>query len=840
MCRASHGSVSDSHDTVHVRGARANNLKNINVDSGSHDRPNEGTPSGITGRMSADPAHDLSVASPDSHDTIHVRGARANNLKNINVDIPKQRLTVFTGVSGSGKSSLVFGTVAAESRRLIDETYSAFVQGFMPSLPRPNVDVLENLSPAIIIDQERMGANSRSTVGTATNVSSLVRILFSRLSTPYVGASGHFSFNLPEGWCPTCEGTGTGADIDLSTFLDEDKTLNEGAIDAPGFNVGDWYWSAYAHNGRLDPDKPVRDFTEEEREFFLYAPTQKLKVAKEDNSGFSTTTYDGLVTRIRRLWIDRDTPPKQKQIVNFVEKISTTGPCRDCRGARLKEASRTATVAGRTIAEWNSTQVTELRELVVGLEHEVTVDAASVGPVRSNLLAMLDNLIDVGLGYLSLDRPAGTLSGGEAQRVKMIRHLGSSLSDVTYVFDEPTIGLHPHDIARMNELLQRIRDKGNTVLVVEHKPEVIAAADHVVDIGPGSGEAGGEVVFTGSYSELLGADTTTARSLEAGLSLRESVRTPTGHISLEHLNDNNLQDVAVDVPLGVLTVVTGVAGSGKSSMVHGGLAGRSDVTVVDQSGIRGSRRSTPVTYTGMLDDIRKLFARANKDAGATPAHFSPNSTGACPMCNGLGVVYTDLAIMAGVAATCEECGGKRFRPEVLEFTLAGRTVSDVLDMTVRGAREYFAEEVAGCAGGGKSKSAGNAATRAVIAVLDRLVQVGLDYLRLGQPLNTLSGGERQRLKLAAKIGEGLNGSVIVLDEPTSGLHLADTGTLVTMMQSLVDDGHSLVVIEHNLAVIAAADQIIERRPGCWSRGRHSCFHRHSRRAGGTVRGLVRG
>ncbi|HIW90886.1 MAG TPA: excinuclease ABC subunit UvrA [Candidatus Corynebacterium avicola] len=760
--------------------------------------------------MSADPAHASSVASPDSHDTIHVRGARANNLKNIDVDIPKRRLTVFTGVSGSGKSSLVFGTVAAESRRLIDETYSAFVQGFMPSLPRPDVDVLENLSPAIIIDQERMGANSRSTVGTATDVSSLVRILFSRLSTPYVGASGHFSFNLPEGWCPTCEGTGTGADIDLSTFLDEDKTLNEGAIDAPGFNIGDWYWTAYARNDRLDPDKPIRDFTEEEREFFLYAPTQKLKVAKEDNSGFSTTTYDGLVTRIRRLWIDRDTPPKQKQIVNFVEKISTTGPCPDCHGARLKEASRTATVAGRTIAEWNSTQVTELRELVVGLEEEVSVDAGSVGPVRSNLLAMLDNLIDVGLGYLSLDRPAGTLSGGEAQRVKMIRHLGSSLSDVTYVFDEPTIGLHPHDIARMNELLQRIRDKGNTVLVVEHKPEVIAAADHVVDIGPGSGEAGGEVVFTGSYEELLGADTTTAHSLEAGLSLRDSVRTPTGHISLEHLTENNLQDVAVDVPTGVLTVVTGVAGSGKSSMVHGGLAGRSDVTVVDQSGIRGSRRSTPVTYTGMLDDIRKLFARANKDAGATPAHFSPNSTGACPMCNGLGVVYTDLAIMAGVAATCEECGGKRFRPEVLEFTLAGRTISDVLDMTVRGAREYFAEDVAS----GK----GNAATRAVVAVLDRLVQVGLEYLRLGQPLNTLSGGERQRLKLAAKIGEGLNGSVIVLDEPTSGLHLADTGTLVTMMQSLVDDGHSLVVIEHNLAVVAAADQIIDVGPGAGHEG----------------------
>lgn len=746
-----------------------------------------------------------------SHDTIHVRGARANNLKNIDVDIPKRRLTVVTGVSGSGKSSLVFGTVAAESRRLIDETYSAFIQGFMPSLPRPDVDVLENLSPAIIIDQERMGANSRSTVGTATDASSLVRILFSRLSEPYVGASGHFSFNLPEGWCPTCEGTGVGATIDLSVFLDESKSLNEGAIDAPGFGVGDWYWSSYANCGRLDPDVPVRDYTPEQREFFLYAPSQKIKVPKEDNSGFSNLSYDGLVTRIRRLWIDRDTPPKQKQIVNFVDRISTTGPCPDCHGIRLKEASRTATVAGRTIGEWNSTQITELRELVQGLEAE-----PSVAPVRSNLLGMLDNLVDVGLGYLSLDRPAGTLSGGEAQRVKMIRHLGSPLSDVTYVFDEPTIGLHPHDIDRMIDLLQRIRDKGNTVLVVEHKPEVIEAADYVVDIGPGSGEAGGEVVFSGSYEGLRGADTVTARSLDRGAALRDTVRTPTGVMSLEHVSVNNLQDVSVDVPLGVLTVVTGVAGSGKSSLIHGGLTGRDGVTVVDQSGIRGSRRSTPATYTGVLDDVRKLFARANKAAGATPAQFSPNSEGACPVCNGLGVVYTDLAIMAGVSTPCEECGGRRFRPEVLEFTLAGRTISDVLDMTVRQARDFFTDDVPS-----------SASSRTVSGTLDRLMQVGLDYLRLGQPLNTLSGGERQRLKLAAKIGDGLEASggasVIVLDEPTSGLHLADTGTLVTMMQSLVDDGYSLVVIEHNMAVMAAADHIIDVGPGAGHEGGQVVF-----------------
>jgi excinuclease UvrABC ATPase subunit len=753
----------------------------------------------------------MSDSRTSSHDTIHVRGARANNLKNIDVDIPKRQLTVVTGVSGSGKSSLVFGTVAAESRRLIDETYSAFIQGFMPSLPRPDVDVLENLSPAIIIDQERMGANSRSTVGTATDASSLVRILFSRLSEPYVGPSGHFSFNLPEGWCPTCEGTGVGATIDLSAFLDESRSLNDGAIDAPGFGVGDWYWSSYARCGRLDPDVPVRDYTPEQREFFLYAPSQKIKVPKEDNSGFSSLSYDGLVTRIRRLWIDRDTPPKQKQIVNFVERISTTGPCPDCHGTRLKESARTATVAGRTIGEWNSTQITELRGLVQGLGAE-----PSVGPVVTSLLGMLDNLVDVGLGYLSLERPAGTLSGGEAQRVKMIRHLGSPLSDVTYVFDEPTIGLHPHDIDRMIGLLQRIRDKGNTVLVVEHKPEVIEAADHVVDIGPGSGESGGEVVYSGSYDGLRGADTVTARSLERGVSLRDPVRTPTGAISLEHVSVNNLRDVSVDVPLGVLTVVTGVAGSGKSSLVHGGLTGHDGVTVVDQSGIRGSRRSTPATYTGLLDDVRKLFARANKAAGATPAQFSPNSEGACPVCNGLGVVYTDLAIMAGVSTPCEECGGRRFRPEVLEFTLGGRTISDVLDMTVRRATDFFAGEVSP-----------SAASRGVSAVLDRLMQVGLEYLRLGQPLNTLSGGERQRLKLAAKIGEGLKGSdgasVIVLDEPTSGLHLADTGTLVTMMQSLVDDGYSLVVIEHNMAVMAAADHIIDVGPGAGHEGGRVVF-----------------
>lgn len=749
------------------------------------------------------PAHVVA----DSHDTIRVRGARVNNLKNVDVDLPKRRLTVVTGLSGSGKSSLVFGTVAAESRRLIDETYSAFIQGFMPSLPRPDVDSLENLTPSVIIDQERMGANSRSTVGTATDASATLRLLFSRLSQPQVGSSKSFSFNLPEGWCPRCEGSGNIADLDLTAFLDESKSLNDGAIDAPGFGVGDWYWSSYATNGRLDPDLPIRDFSEEDREFFLYAPSQKVKVAKKDNNGFSTLSYDGLITRIRRLWIDRDTPPKQKNILAFVEKISTTGVCPDCGGARLNEAARTATVAGRTLPECSGMQIGDLLEFLRSLSAEASNSAgASVGPALSTLIAQLSSLVSVGLGYLSLDRSAGTLSGGEAQRVKMIRHLGSPLSDVTYVFDEPTVGLHPHDIARMNDLLREIRNKGNTVLVVEHKPEVIRAADLVVDLGPGSGDSGGEIVFTGTPEELESADTITAQSLHQGLFLRTDVRKGSSVLPIKNISVNNLVDVSVDIPLGTLTVLTGVAGSGKSSLVRGGLVGREGVAVVDQSAIRGSRRSTPATYTGMLDSIRKLFARENKAAGATAAMFSPNSEGACPACHGQGVVYTDLAMMAGVSSPCDECGGRRFRAEVLEYTVAGRTISDVLDMTVVEAEIFFTQD---------------AASKPVAAALALLRQVGLDYLRLGQPLTTLSGGERQRLKLAARI-DG-DAPVIVLDEPTTGLHLADTATLVEMMQGLVDAGHTLVVIEHNLAVIAAADHIIDIGPGAGHDGGRVIF-----------------
>lgn len=721
----------------------------------------------------------------DTHDIIKVRGARVNNLKNVDLDIPKRRLNVFTGVSGSGKSSLVFGTVAAESRRLIDETYSTFIQGFMPTLPRPEVESLENLSPAIIIDQERMGANSRSTVGTATDAHAILRLLFSRLSEPHVGTSSAFSFNLPDGWCPTCEGSGQAATLNEKKIIDETKTLNDGAITAPGHNVGEWYWKTYGETGLFDLDKPIKDFSKQDRDMLMYAEPQKIKVDGKN------TSYEGLITRVRRLWIDRAEPPKAKQIVNFVADIATTSTCPDCQGARLKEAARTATVNGKTIGELASMQVGDL----VGFVEKLGSD---VGPARDNLLGILTSMVDIGLGYLSLDREAGTLSGGEAQRVKMIRHLGSPLSDVTYVFDEPTIGLHPHDIARMNSLLHDIRDKGNTVLVVEHKPEVILAADNIIDIGPGSGSDGGEVVFMGTPEELKGEDSLTAKYLHTKLELREP-RTPTGELTIEGVSRNNVCDVTVTFPLGVLTTVTGVAGSGKSSLVAAALEDRDDVLVVDQTAIRGSRRSNPATYTGILDKIRTKFAKEN---GVKPALFSSNSDGACPTCKGLGVVYVDLSFTVGVAATCEECGGKRFKDEVLQYKVEGKDISEVLDMSVGQAVKVFK-------------------TGEINKVLKRLINVGLPYIKLGQPLTTLSGGERQRLKLAARMTE--KAPIIVLDEPTSGLHLADTQTLINMMHDLVDDGRTVIAIEHNLAVMAAADHIIDIGPSAGHDGGRIVF-----------------
>ncbi|MEJ5997648.1 excinuclease ABC subunit UvrA [Corynebacterium sp. H130] len=727
----------------------------------------------------------MTINPADAHDIIKVRGARVNNLNDVDVDIPKRRLNVFTGVSGSGKSSLVFGTVAAESRRLIDETYSTFIQGFMPTLPRPEVESLENLSPAIIIDQERMGANSRSTVGTATDAHAILRLLFSRMSEPHVGTSSAFSFNLPDGWCPTCEGSGQAATLDESKIIDESKSLNDGAIMAPGHNVGEWYWKTYGETGLFDLDKPIKCFSKDDRDMLMYAEPQKIKVNGKN------TSYEGLITRVRRLWIDRAEPPKAKQIVNFVAEIATTSTCPDCQGTRLKEAARTATVNGKTIGELASMQVSDLLGFVEKL-------GAEVGPARDNLLGILRSMVDIGLGYLSLDREAGTLSGGEAQRVKMIRHLGSPLSDVTYVFDEPTIGLHPHDIARMNSLLHDIRDKGNTVLVVEHKPEVILAADNIIDIGPGSGSDGGTVVFTGTPEELKSSSSTTAQYLHTPLALKEP-RTPTGELTIEHVTRNNVRDVTVTFPLGVLTAVTGVAGSGKSSLVAAALEGRDDVLVVDQSAIRGSRRSNPATYTGILDKVRAKFA---KDNGVKPALFSSNSEGACPTCKGLGVVYVDLSFTAGVSTTCEECGGKRFKDEVLQYKVEGKDISEVLDMSVGQAVKVFK-------------------TGEINKVLKRLISVGLPYIKLGQPLTTLSGGERQRLKLAARMIE--KAPIIVLDEPTSGLHLADTQTLIQMMHSLVDDGRTVIAIEHNLAVMAAADHIIDIGPAAGHDGGQIVF-----------------
>ncbi|MCQ9351810.1 excinuclease ABC subunit UvrA [Corynebacterium sp. 153RC1] len=730
----------------------------------------------------------MTVNPADAHSTITVRGARVNNLKDLDVDVPKRRLTVFTGVSGSGKSSLVFGTIAAESRRLFDETYSAFIQGFMPSLPRPDVDVLENLSPAIIIDQERMGASIRSTVGTATDANALLRLIFSRLSEPHVGTSGMFSFNLPEGMCPGCEGTGEAATLDESVFLDRTKSLNEGAISAPGFAVGEWYWKTYGEIPQLDPNKAVAEFSAEELEFFLYAPSQKIKVEGKNQ------TYEGLVTRIRRLWIDRAEPPKAKQIVDFVQRVSTKATCPECGGARLNEAARTATVAGRTIAQCQAMQVSELKEFIEG------IDAPQVRPALTSLGGILEAMDQVGLGYLSLDRQAGTLSGGEAQRVKMVRHLGSPLTDVTYVFDEPTAGLHPHDITRMNTLLQQIRDKGNTVLVVEHKPEVIAIADHIVDIGPGAGEAGGTLVYAGDVAGLGASESITARYLTRDVELNTNPAQGKGVLRVGPVSANNLENVEVEVPRGVLSVVTGLAGSGKSTLIELGLAGDPDVLVVDQSAIRGSRRSSPSTYTGLLDKIRSKFA---KDNGVKPALFSANSEGACEICGGLGVTYMDLAIMAGVSSPCEACGGKRFKEEVLQYTVSAPkgggsyNIAEVLDMSVAQAATVF--------------TTGEAAK-----ILRRLQQVGLAYIRLGQPLNTLSGGERQRLKLAAQMNDAA--SVIVLDEPTTGLHLADTQTIITMLRSLVDAGKTVIAIEHNVAVMAAADHIIDMGPGAGAAG----------------------
>ncbi|MGE3619832.1 MAG: ATP-binding cassette domain-containing protein [Acidimicrobiia bacterium] len=754
----------------------------------------------------------------DSHDLIRVQGARENNLKDVSVEIPKRRLTAFTGVSGSGKSSLVFGTIAAESQRLINETYSAFVQGFMPTLARPDVDLLDGLTTAIIVDQERMGANVRSTVGTATDANAMLRILFSRLGQPHVGPSNAFSFNVPSvrasgsitvekagkakaekatftragGMCPRCEGMGSVNGFDLTQIYDDSKSLNEGAITIPGYSTEGWYGRIFGGSGFFDPDKPIRDFTEGELHDLLHKEPTKIKV---DNVNL---TYEGLIPRIQKSFLSKDKEAMQPHVRAFVERAVTFTTCPDCDGTRLNEAARSSKIAGISIAEACAMQISDLADWVRRL------DEPSVAPLLGALGETLDSFVDIGLGYLSLDRPAGTLSGGEAQRTKMIRHLGSALTDVTYVFDEPTIGLHPHDIQRMNELLLQLRDKGNTVLVVEHKPEAIAIADHVVDLGPGAGSAGGEVVYEGTVEGLRASGTLTGRHLDDRASLKASVREPTGTLEIRGARTHNLRDVDVDVPLGVLVVVTGVAGSGKSSLIHGSIPADAGVVSVDQTPIRGSRRSNPATYTGLLEPIRKAFAKAN---GVKPALFSANSAGACPTCNGAGVIYTDLAMMAGVATTCEDCEGKRFQPAVLEYRFGGRDISEVLAMSVAEATELFGD--------------GPARTPAAHAVLSRMADVGLGYLSLGQPLTTLSGGERQRLKLATHMAD--KGGIYVLDEPTTGLHLADVEQLLGLLDRLVDGGGSVIVIEHHQAVMSHADWIIDLGPGAGHDGGRVVF-----------------
>ncbi|MBB5084744.1 ATP-binding cassette domain-containing protein [Nonomuraea endophytica] len=723
----------------------------------------------------------------DNHDFIQVRGARENNLKGVSLDLPKRRLTVFTGVSGSGKSSLVFDTIAAESRRLINETYTAFIQGFMPPLSRPEVESLHNLSAAIIVDQERMGANARSTVGTATDAYTMLRILFSRLGEPFVGPAPHFSFNRAEGMCPACEGLGKVTDIDVDELIDKDRTLNEGAVTAPGYGVDTWYWQIIVNSGYFSPDRKLRDFTPEEWQLLLYAPVTKVKV------GTSNLTYEGLVPKIRKQFIGKERDAMQSAARAFADRAIKLGTCADCGGSRLNQAALSCLIDGRNIADCSSMQINDLAEFVRGLK------GAGVGPMIDTLGTTLDSLVEIGLGYLSLDRESGTLSGGESQRVKMVRHLSSPLTDVTYVFDEPTAGLHPHDIQRMNDLLLQLRNKGNTVLVVEHKPETIEIADHVVDLGPGAGSAGGELCYAGDLDGLRASGTLTGRYLDHRVRLRETFRAPTGHLPVTGATLHNLRGVDVDIPLGVLTVVTGVAGSGKSSLIHGYVSGGDGVVVADQSPIRGSRRSNPATYTGVLDPIRAAFAKAN---GVKPGLFSANSEGACPACKGIGMIYTDLMMMADVGSVCDECDGKRFTAEVLSYRLRGKNISEVLAMSAEEARDFF--------------TTGQART-----ILDRLNAVGLGYLGLGQPLTTLSGGERQRLKLAIHMAK--NGSTYILDEPTTGLHLADVDQLLALLDRLVDDGNTVIVIEHHQAVMAHADWIIDLGPGAGHDGGQIVF-----------------
>ena len=759
----------------------------------------------------------------DAHDVIRVVGARENNLRDIDVVIPKRRLTVFTGVSGSGKSSLVFATIAAESRRLVNETYPAFVQGFMEASARPAVDRLEGLTAAITVDQERLGANPRSTLGTVSDVGALLRVLYSTHGAPHIGSPQAFAFNVPSvtgggavttqrggrkiverktftvqgGMCPRCEGMGRVSDIDLTQVLDETLSLKDGAITVPGYAAGGWQVRSFTESGLFPADVPVDSFTPKQRDDLLYKEPTKIKV------GGINTTYEGLVPRIRKSMLAKEPEALQPHIRAFVERAVVFGTCPQCQGTRLSEPARTCLIDGKSIADACTMQISDLLQWVTRLQGILT----GAAPLLENLKEMLDAFVLIGLGYLSLDRPASTLSGGEAQRTKLVRHLSSALTDVTYVFDEPSIGLHPHDLHQMNELLLSLRDKGNTVLVIEHKPETISIADHVVDLGPGAGSRGGRICFEGTVEQLHRSDTLTGRHLADRVRLKSSHRSPTDMMRIRHAKTNNLRDVDVDIPVGVLTVITGVAGSGKSSLIHGHLSPMDGVVTIDQTPIKGSRRSNAATYTGLLDPVRKAFAKANKNRGAKPAHFSANSEGACPVCGGTGIIETQLGFMETVESRCVACEGRRFKDEVLAYRLCGRSIADVLDMSADEALTFFSQ--------------GEARLPAATRILSRLKDVGLGYLHLGQALTTLSGGERQRLKLAVHLSQ--EGRIIVLDEPTVGLHPADIEAMLALLDHLVDCGRSVVVIEHHEAVMAHADWIIDLGPGAGHDGGHVVF-----------------
>jgi excinuclease UvrABC ATPase subunit len=721
---------------------------------------------------------------------IEIRGARENNLKNVTLRLPKRQITIFTGVSGSGKSSIVFDTIAAESQRLLNENFSLFVRSFLPRIPQPDADALENLSMAVVVDQKRLGGGSHSTLGTITDISPLLRLLFSRVGQPHIGYSNMFSFNDPQGMCPECNGLGRKLTVIADTFLDMDKSLNEGAVQVPIWS--NWERDAYRASGFFDNDKKLRDFSPEEMDLLLHGKDRKFTLQVGTNT--MNASYFGIIEKFTQTYIRRDLKTRPERTQKKVAPYIGMGPCPLCHGARLSQAALGVKVEGHNIAELSGLQASELIPVLMGIK------SPEAAPIIKTLAQRLENLVDIGLEYLSLDRETDTLSGGESQRVKMVKHLSGSLVDVTYVFDEPSVGLHPRDIHRLNALLQKLRDKGNTVLVVEHDPNVIKVADHVVDLGPGAGKHGGEIVYEGTYAGLLKADTLTGCHLQDALPIKSGARPPTGHLSIANANINNLQNLSVDVPTGVLTVVTGVAGSGKSSLISQVfLSQHPDAVVIDQSAVGVSTRSNPATYTGIMDEVRKAFAAANKvDAGL----FSFNSKGACPNCKGLGVTYSNLAYLEAVKLPCDVCHGKRFKDEVLAYHLNGKSISDVLELTVQQALDYFD-------------------LKDVCRKLQAMSDVGLGYITLGQPLNTLSGGEGQRIKLATELHK--KGSIYVLDEPTTGLHMADIAHLLGILNRMVDAGNSVLVIEHNLDIIRQADHVIDLGPEGGNKGGRIMF-----------------